>query len=151
LLTELRQHPGDIRRGQAIFNSPKTACSTCHTMGYLGGKVGPDLTSIGQIRTERDSLEAVVCPNASFVRSFEPVMVSMKDGDEFFGVMRSESNGEILLVIGAGNEQRLARRDIAEMRPGIVSIMPQGLDEQMTKQELADLMAFLKATKWGAQ
>ena len=151
MLADLHGQPGDIRRGQAIFNSPKTACSTCHTMGYLGGKVGPDLTSIGQIRTERDLLEALVYPNASFVRSFEPVMVSMKDGDEFSGVVRSESDDEILLVIGAGNEQRLARRDIAEMRPGMVSIMPQGLDEQMSRQEIADLMAFLKATKWGAQ
>jgi hypothetical protein len=40
-------------------------------MGYLGGKVGPDLTSVGQIRTERDLLEAVVYPSASFVRSYE--------------------------------------------------------------------------------
>ena len=60
---------GDVRRGQAVFNSAKTACITCHSMGYLGGKVGPDLTSIGQARTERDLLESVVYPSASFVRS----------------------------------------------------------------------------------
>src|SRR5206468_9741895 len=62
---------GDIRRGQSIFNSPKAACSACHAIGYLGGKVGPDLTTIGQIRTERDLLEAIVYPSASFVRSYE--------------------------------------------------------------------------------
>ena len=46
LLASLGQ--GDIRRGQALFNSPKTACSSCHEIGYLGGHVGPDLTTIGQ-------------------------------------------------------------------------------------------------------
>lgn len=151
LLAELKQQGGDIRRGQLIFNSTKTACSTCHTMGYVGGKVGPDLTSIGQIRTERDLLEAVVYPSASFVRSFEPVVVNTKDGEDYSGVVRSESDEEIVLVIGAGNEKRIARRDITEMRPGTVSIMPQGLDEQLSKQELADLLTFLKATKWGPQ
>ena len=50
---------GDVARGQAVFNSPKAACLTCHAIGYLGGKVGPDLTRIGQVRSERDLLEAV--------------------------------------------------------------------------------------------
>src|SRR5581483_93808 len=48
LLASLKD--GDIRRGQTIFNSAKAACSSCHSMGYLGGKVGPDLTRIGQVR-----------------------------------------------------------------------------------------------------
>ena len=48
-----------------------------------------------------------------------------------------------------GPEVRIARSDVAEMRPGTVSIMPAGLDQQLAKQELADLVAFLKATKWG--
>src|SRR5262249_6418729 len=67
---------GDVRRGQALFNSAKAACATCHTMGYLGGKVGPDLTRIGEVRTSRDLLESIVYPNASFVRSFEPSVVT---------------------------------------------------------------------------
>ncbi len=53
---------GDLRRGQSLFNSPKAACATCHAIGYRGGKLGPDLTSIGQIRSERDLLEAIVFP-----------------------------------------------------------------------------------------
>jgi len=44
-----------------------------------------------------------------------------------------------------------ARADVADLRPGQVSVMPQGMDEQLTRQELADLLAFLKNTKWGAQ
>jgi hypothetical protein len=54
------------------------------------------------------------------------------------------------LATGPGTEVRIARADIAEMRPSSVSVMPGGLDEQLSRQELADLVAFLKGTKWGA-
>jgi putative membrane-bound dehydrogenase-like protein len=142
---------GDVRRGQLVFNSPKTACASCHAIGYLGGRLGPDLTSIGQVRTERDLLEAILYPSASFVRSYEPMMVVTKSGDVHNGVLRKDASDEIVLAANADLEVRIARNDIAEMRPGTVSIMPQGLDEQLSRQELADLLAFLKATRWGAQ
>jgi putative membrane-bound dehydrogenase-like protein len=148
LLAALRN--GDIRRGQAIFNSQKAACATCHAMGYLGGHVGPDLTSIGQVRTERDLLESIVYPSASFVRSYEPYVVKTKSDDEYSGVLRRDAPDEVVLATGPTTEVRIARTDIVDMRPGTVSIMPAGLDEQLTHQELADLVAFLKATKWGA-
>jgi putative heme-binding domain-containing protein len=140
---------GDIRGGQVVFNSAKAACTSCHKMGYVGGNVGPDLTSISQARTERDLLEAIVYPSASFVRSYEPVIVLTKTDEEFSGVLRRDAADEILLATGPNTEVRVARSDIAEMRPGRVSVMPAGLDEQLSKQELADLVAFLKGTKWG--
>ncbi|HZO84970.1 MAG TPA: hypothetical protein VFC26_07145, partial [Verrucomicrobiae bacterium] len=64
------------------------------------------------------------------------------------GVLRRDSADEVVLGTGANLEIRIPRSDVAEMRPGTVSVMPQGLDQQITKQELADLIAFLKATKW---
>ena len=139
---------GDVRRGQVVFNSEKTACSTCHAIGYLGGTLGPDLTRIGQVRTERDLLESVLYPSASFVRSYEPVIVTTKSGDEYSGVLRKDSADEVILGTGANLDVRVPRSDIAEMRAGAVSVMPQGLDQQITKQELADLIAFLRATRW---
>jgi putative membrane-bound dehydrogenase-like protein len=149
LLAELRG--GDIRRGQALFNSPKAACATCHAMGYLGGHVGPDLTSVGTIRTERDLLESIVYPSASFVRSYEPMIVLTKGGEQYNGILRKDAADEVVLVTGPEAEARIARPEIAEMRPGSVSLMPAGLDQQLSKQDLADLVAFLKNTKWGPQ
>jgi putative membrane-bound dehydrogenase-like protein len=142
---------GDVRRGQAIFNSAKTACLTCHALGYQGGKVGPDLTRISEVRSERDLLEAIVYPSASFVRSYEPVIVATKDGQEHSGVLRQDSPDGMLLATGPTTEVRIGRGDITEIRPGAVSVMPQGLDEQLSRQELADLLAFLKNTRWGPQ
>jgi putative heme-binding domain-containing protein len=141
---------GDVRRGQAVFNDAKVACVSCHSMGYLGGKVGPDLTTIGQVRTEMDLLEAILYPSASFVRSYEPVIVKTKDGEPHSGILRGDNEQGVLLVSGPNMEERIARADIEDMRPGTVSIMPAGLETQLSKQELADLLAFLKGTKWGA-
>jgi putative heme-binding domain-containing protein len=149
LLAELPK--GDIRHGQAIFNNPKVACSSCHEIGYLGGHVGPDLTAVGTVRTERDLLESIVYPSASFVRSFEPMVVLTKDGEQYNGIVRKDTADEVVLVTGAQTEAHVPRAEIQEMHPGTISVMPQGLADQLSKQELADLLAFLKNTKWGPQ
>ena len=138
---------GDIRRGQLVFHSEKAACYSCHAIGYRGGNVGPDLTRIGAIRSDRDLLEAIVFPSASLVRSFEPIAVATNDGKVYNGLLRGETADELKLATGVNQETRVARREIEEIRPSTVSIMPAGLDQQLTHQELADLVAFLKACK----
>ncbi len=138
---------GDVRRGQLVFHGEKAGCYSCHAIGYRGGNVGPDLTKIGTIRADRDLLEAIVFPSASLVRSFEPIAVATSDGKIYNGVLRSETADEIVLATGINQEARIARREIDEIRPSTVSIMPAGLDQQLSPQELADLVAFLKACK----
>ena len=69
------------------------------------------------------------------------------DGKVFNGLLRGENADELILATGVNQETRVARRDIDEMRPSTVSVMPAGLDQQLTPQELADLVAFLKACK----
>lgn len=145
LLTKLPE--GDIRRGQAVFNHAKSACVACHAIGYVGGKVGPDLTRIGSIRTQRDLLESILFPSASFVRGYEPIVVTTKAGLTHNGLVRKDSADELLLAVGVNQEVRVSRPEIEEVRPSRVSIMPAGLDQQMTLQQIADLLAFLKACR----
>jgi len=138
---------GDIRRGQGIFNGPKAACVTCHAIGYVGGKLGPDLSKIGQVRSERDLLESIVYPSASFVRSYEPVSVALKDGRVVSGLLKKDGPDEIIVAVAADRDERLARDQVDEVAPGTVSVMPAGLDRQLSTGELADLIAFLKACR----
>jgi putative membrane-bound dehydrogenase-like protein len=145
LLTTLKD--GDVRRGQLVFNSSKASCAACHAIGYLGGKVGPDLTHIGKIRAERDLLESIVFPSASLVRSYEPIQVTTKNGKVYNGLLRKDAADEIVLATGVNQEARIGRDDIEDIQPSQVSIMPAGLDGQLTPRELADLVAFLKACK----
>ncbi len=135
---------GDIRRGHAVFHSSKALCSACHRLGYAGGITGPDLSRIGTIRTKQDLLESVVFPSLSFVRSYEPVIVVTNSGHAVNGLIRDDAATEILLATGPNQEVRLPKEDIDEVHPSRVSIMPAGLDKQLTIQELADLIAFLK-------
>ena len=139
---------GDVRRGQAIFNGARAACSTCHAIGYLGGRLGPDLTTIGQIRSERDLIEAILFPNMSFTRSYEPVVVQTTSGEAHSGILKKDADDEVVLATAADKEVRIPRPEVARMEPGTVSVMPQGLDKQLTREELADLLAFLRATRW---
>ena len=141
-----RLSEGDVRRGQAVFHSEKAACFTCHAIGYRGGNVGPDLTKVGQIRSKRDLLEAIVYPSSSFIRSYEPVVVATSDGKVLNGLLKNETSDEIVLVTGANQEAKVPRGDIEEIRASTVSVMP-AASTSSSRRELADLVAFLKACR----
>lgn len=145
LLTEVKD--GDVRRGHEVFLGKKAACITCHTLGYQGGRLGPDLTNIGKARNERDLLEAIIYPSASFVRGYESVVVELENGGTVPGIIVKESKGEIVLAVDAQKMQHIARETIAEIHPATVSLMPLGMATVLSKQELADLLAFLKSAQ----
>lgn len=139
---------GDELRGKVVFQSAKASCVLCHQAGYFGKHVGPDLSKIGGIRTRRDLLEAIAFPSASFVRSYEPVEVKRKDGTLAYGIIKSQNAAGVTLVTGAVTpDVTVPAADMAAMNAGAASLMPQGVDQILTPQELADLMAFLMSLK----
>jgi putative heme-binding domain-containing protein len=138
---------GDVRRGQLVFNSAKTGCAACHAIGYVGGQIGPDLTRVGQVRSRRDLLESIVYPSVSLVQSFEPVTVIVRRGENAYGIPRRSDAHEVELVTGPAQTVRVPASNVKEIRPGTVSIMPEGLDVQLSPLELADLLAFLGAAR----
>ena len=145
LLEELPE--GNVRRGQQLFHEQKTQCISCHQMGYLGGKLGPDLTRIGGIRQTRDLLEAIVFPSISFVRSYEPKLVTTADGRQIQGLIVEQDDESVTLALDSQRTERVMRDDIDDMAAGRVSLMPSGFDQQLNLQELADLVEFLKASR----
>ena len=138
---------GDASRGQVVFNGSKGACISCHTIGYVGGTLGPDLTRIGQVRSERDLLEAVVFPSVSFARGYEPAVVQTRSGAQHSGVLKADGPDEVVLSTASGVDTRIPRHDVADVQPGVVSLMPPGFADVLTRAELADLLAFLRAAK----
>jgi putative heme-binding domain-containing protein len=144
---EQRLVAGDPIAGFEIFRSSKAACSACHTIGYVGGKVGPDLTRIGQIRSRRDLIEAIVLPSQRFVQSYQPLRVLTVDGQVINGLLVREDDQVLVLQTGAEQQQRIERAEVEDIQPSMVSIMPAGLDEQLTPQEFSDLIAFLESLR----
>ncbi|HZE95714.1 MAG TPA: PVC-type heme-binding CxxCH protein [Planctomycetota bacterium] len=138
---------GDEARGREVFFGKKAACSTCHTIQSQGGRVGPDLSKIASIRTGRDLLESVVFPSASFARGYEPYLIRTKDGAVLDGLISRETADAIYLFTAERNEKRVPRASIDMIQMGKISIMPQGLDAQLSRDELRDLIAFLRSLK----
>jgi putative heme-binding domain-containing protein len=137
---------GDIQRGRELFfANQKAICATCHAVQGQGGKIGPDLSRIGAIRTARDLLEAVVFPSASFARGYEPVTLVTNDGRVTSGIIARETAESIYVVDNARAEVAIPRGSIETLEQGRVSIMPEGMDTQLSRQDLADLIAFLQS------
>lgn len=132
---------GNLDRGRQLFYG-KAICSTCHRLGNEGGKFGPDLTSIQRDRSAHDLLEAIVYPSVSFVREYETYRVKTKTG-ELTGIIQEQSPTVVVLGTGPQSSVRIPRSDVLSMELHTTSMMPQGLDQLLTKQEMADLMAFL--------
>jgi putative membrane-bound dehydrogenase-like protein len=138
---------GDAGKGRELFFGNKASCSACHAVRAEGGRIGPDLSTIGGIRSGQDVLESIVFPSASFARGYEPYLVDMKDGKTHSGIIGRETPEAIYLITADRAEVRLPRQSIDTLERGRVSIMPQGLGTQLSREELADLIAFLKSLR----
>lgn len=138
---------GNPALGKAIFKSNKTACAACHRAENEGGNIGPDLSRIGEVRTGRDLLEAVLFPSISFARGYESYAILTADGHSYVGVIHRETPDMIYLRTADRSEVRVPRADIEEMVQSNISVMPEGLEKTMTEEELAHLIAYLRTLK----
>ncbi len=134
---------GSAVRGAELFKSQRSFCTTCHAVSQVGGVLGPDLTKVGAIRTATDLLEAIVYPSSSYVRSYEPVLLRLRSGEEHYGILRDETPDSVRLATGPATEIKLPRKDITTMTEGVMSLMPPGFDGLLSPQELADLVTYL--------
>jgi putative heme-binding domain-containing protein len=138
---------GDPARGRAVFIGSKSGCAACHRVGNAGGPVGPDLTRIGAIRSGHDLLESILFPASTFAQGYEPYAVATVDGRVLSGLVVRRDADELILRESSGTETRLLRAEIEEVRRSETSVMPEGLGLALTRQELRDLLAFLKALR----
>lgn len=138
---------GDPKRGHAAYTMGKGACITCHKVGEEGRAVGPDLSTVGRIRTGRDLLESILYPSESLARDFETWNVTLKSGIAHVGLIQRETKDTVYVTTPAAEEIPVPRGDIQSIDSIPMSLMPQGLDQAMTQEELLDIIAFLKARK----
>lgn len=136
---------GDVGRGRQIFFGAKVACSTCHAIGAEGGRLGPDLTTIGLVRSGHDLLEALLFPNASIVQGYETHRVETLDGALLLGVIKRQTADGVTFQTAADSESYVALSDIITMEQYPLSLMPEGLDTGLTEGELIDLVTFLQS------
>src|ERR1043166_139174 len=130
----------DGKNGHAGF---QRLCTPCDVFAGEGHTVGPDLTGIRNQPADVLLLHIVV-PEYEIVPIYTCYNVETKDGQSFSGLLAAETPATITLRMAQGVEQKIARSDVASMQTSRLSLMPQELEKAMSKQELADLIAFLK-------
>jgi putative heme-binding domain-containing protein len=132
---------GSSAKGQTVFLN---LCASCHQHRNDGYKVGPDLTSVRNQPAEA-LLYHIIVPDAEVYPGFQNYEVETSDGEHYNGLLAGETDTAVTLVQALGEKQQIDRSQIARFRGSAFSLMPNELEKAMSHQELADLLAFLKA------
>lgn len=143
LTSELGKLRGNVDAGHEIFLSARAACIGCHRAVGRGGAVGPDLSKIGQFRSRAELLESIVFPSFIIAPEYRSFQVTTRSGKALTGLIVQEAADAVTLRTTELAEIRILRADIEEMIPSATSLMPDGLEKTLTRQELCDLLEFL--------
>ena len=139
--------PGDPTRGAKVF---ERECKACHKVGDRGFALGPDLT--GSPSADPASLLAnILDPNAVVQPGYQQYLVVDQDGRTYSGLIAAETASSLTLRRGDGAEDTILRTQVAEMAGTGLSMMPEGLEKTIAKPEMADLIAFLRASHRGGE
>jgi putative heme-binding domain-containing protein len=139
--------PADVAAGRRVFFHPKVGgCFRCHRVEGRGTDLGPDLSTIG--RTERRSiLESILQPSNQVAPSYQTWQIEMKDGKVHTAMLVNTYLDEYTYLDAKGHQFKVNTRDVIETRPLSTSIMPDGLVDLLTDQELRDLLGYLCSRK----
>lgn len=134
---------GDPLRGGKIY---KELCAKCHRLGNTGGELGPNLTEIFR-KSAESLLHEIIDPNAAVETKYLGYALQTTDGEFITGLIAGETDAEVIMQV-EGGERRMIRRDrIKELSASGLSMMPEGLEEGMTPQAMADLLSYLTAPR----
>ena len=116
---------------------------SCHKLDGVGIDLGPDLRSVVQHDREK-LLNSILDPSAIIEPGFMAYHCTLKNGEELYGVMATETSNSITLKLPGNVVRPILRTDIASLKSANMSLMPDGLEAALTPQSLADLIAYLK-------
>jgi quinoprotein glucose dehydrogenase len=138
---------GDVDRGsQLFFGKTELSCVRCHRVDRSGGEVGPNLTVIGKDRDPRYLLESICLPDAKIAKGFETAVIVDLDGRVHSGIVKTENDNFVELILSDGSQKRVSQDDIDVRKKGNSS-MPADLIKHLTPRELRDLVAYLSSLK----
>lgn len=134
-------YEGNEENGKTVF---RQVCSECHKVGNMGSEVGPDLLSV-VIRNKETLMTDILIPNESIEAGYEEYLLETNDGRSVTGVMAAETPETVTLRRAKGEEDTIRRSNIASLRSLSVSPMPEDIEQSISVQGMADLLAYLKS------
>ncbi len=131
----------DPINGRDVF---RQECARCHEPDQ-GVGVGPGLRTAVQGHTREQLLFDILNPSGLILSRYQNYIVTTRDGRVYGGIIAAETPGTLTLRSGPNQEETILRGRIAEIRASAVSVMPEGFEENLTRQELADVISFMQA------
>ena len=138
----LANQPGDAARG----NQVAMLCRTCHLINGQGGNIGPNISSAGAMGQEA-LLRRLITPNASMESAYHVFRVNLRDGGIREGFLVRDEKDAVVLRLPGAEDQRIPRGEILDTKFLRRGMMPEGLLETMTPQQVSDLFAYLATLK----
>lgn len=130
---------GDAKRGEQLFAS---VCVACHKHGELGVDVGPPLADV-KVKPPEGLLSDILDPNRMFEARWSAYQIETVDGRSLSGIVQSETSDVVVLAMMGGARETISRDAIKEMKSLDRTLMPEGLEAAIGKEQMADLLAFL--------
>ena len=143
-VNELLAMTGDAAKGVLVF---KNNCTICHQVNNEGMDFGPKLSEIGSKLPKEAQYLAILHPDAGINFGYEGWEVKFKDGSSVTGVVSSKTETDLQMKFPGGVAQAYKMADVVSMKQIDSSMMPSGLQEAMSTQELVDLVEYLASLK----
>jgi putative heme-binding domain-containing protein len=139
---------GDAARGRQLFlEAAGVQCKNCHKLGDAGKALGPDLTTIGKKLDRAKLLESILQPSLTIDPQFATYLVETESGLVHTGLLVRRTDAEVVLKSADGKELSIPAADISRLAPQQKSLMPDLLLQEMTAQQVADLLELLAGLK----
>lgn len=133
---------GNAAHGELIFRRAELNCQKCHAVSGAGGKVGPDLMSVGSSAQVDYLVDSILDPNKNVKEGYQSLVVATDEGKVLTGIKVRETDTDLLLRDVEDREFAIPLKSIEELKSG-TSLMPVGLVDKLTRSELIDLVRFM--------
>jgi putative membrane-bound dehydrogenase-like protein len=138
-------YAGKAADGRKVFDTD-AGCAACHSLGGPT-KLGPDLSHIGTKYGKQALLDNIIHPSEGISPEYVPTTFTLKNGDQVAGLVAEERPDQITVQLGPNQQQRIKPSDVATRKEIRVSLMPEGLLNNLSLQQIADLLEFLASQK----
>ncbi len=134
---------GDVERGKKVFGEK---CAICHQVGDIGYRVAPNLSSV-QNKSPEDLLIAILDPNREAQPNFNVYTLVTGQGRVYTGIIVTETTNSLTLQRAEAKQDVIFRMNIDTLTSTGMSLMPEGLEKDLSRQDLADVISFVKSIR----
>lgn len=138
------EHPGDAQHGYKLFRLPSgPMCIRCHTVFGEGAQVGPDLSDVAAKYGRDELLQSILAPSQRIAEGYNSIAFELTNGLVTFGQIKRETADTIEIYDTNGELKKLEKSDVESRTTSKTSVMPEGLAALMSKEDFADLVAYV--------